>query len=341
MPKEIDHIFDQVHSFSQLRRSYYRASRSKGNRDAICQFALNLEENLLKMADELKDGTYTFGPYRSFYVKEPKLRLVESARFQDRVVHHSMHEVLERIYDPEFYEHSYACRTGRGHHAAMLKLRNWLKGNPDRWLLKCDIKKFFPSIDRKILFQIVSRRIVDVDFRACLERLIFSAPGENGIPIGNLTSQLFANVYLNDLDQHIKRQLRVRHYIRYMDDFVLLTETREEALRLKEDIANFLRERLKLELSPHKVMIGICNQGVGFLGFYLTPYQIRLRSSFFRKVKKNINKAQHLELKGCSTRHNKSPLHSALTSYAGHFRFCSNEASLQYFLLEKAQILNF
>lgn len=331
-------LFPQVYSFSRLRRSFYAAAKGKGDRDSVAKFGFALEKNLLDISFQLKEGTYSFGPYRSFYVNEPKRRLIESACFPDRVIHHSIHSLLETIYDPGFYEHNYACRSGRGHHAAMLKVRNWIKGAPHRYFLKCDIRRFFPSVDRGILLDILGRTIKDKAFMECLEKLVHTAPG-SGIPIGNLTSQLFANLYLNELDQFVKRRLRIRHYIRYMDDFVLFVDSSDEARRLRQVIEEFTTERLKLVLSPHKVMIGPCREGMAFVGFYVRPDSIRLRGSLLRKLKRRLVTAQHEELKGKSTRYNPSPLRSTICSYAGHIRFCSNQRYLQELLLDSSAFL--
>ncbi len=343
MARVYKNLFSRVYEFPQLRRSFYAASKGKGNRDSVTKFAINLEANLHQISKLLQSGEYPFGPYRAFYVMIPKKRLIESACFQDRVVHHAMHSILEQIYDPSFYEHSYACRSGRGHHAAMLKLHDWMKGAPHRYFLNCDIKKFFPSIDRRVLIQILNRRIKDEPFMACLERLIMTAPGAGmtetgttGIPIGNLTSQLFANIYLNELDQFVKRKMRIRHYIRYMDDLVLFVDTKEEALKARSVIEIFLRETLHLELSPQKVTIGPCREGVSFLGFYLKPNFIRLRGSLLRRMKKKILLSQQKQQKGLGTTGNPNPLLATIMSYAGHIRFCSNYKFLQEFLLEKS-----
>lgn len=334
MARTYDNLFANICSFPRLRRSYYSAAKGKGNRDSIARFSISLEENLHKMSQQLQSGEYPFGPYRSFYVTIPKKRLIESACFPDRVVHHSIHGVLETLYDPTFYEHSYACRSGRGHHAAMLKLHNWIKGNPNRYFLKCDIRKFFPSVDRSILLTILSRTIKDKPFMECLDKLIHTAPG-SGIPIGNLTSQLFANLYLNELDQFVKRTLRIRHYIRYMDDFVLVVNSSEEAKKYRDIIEKYLKEHLNLDLSPQKVMIGPCNEGIAFLGFFVKPNNIRLRSSCLRRMKARLKSAEREEKMGYKTRYTPSPLLATIRSYAGHIKYCSQQTYLQELLLDK------
>lgn len=277
------------------------------------------------MAHELREGRYEFGPYRAFLVKEPKTRLIESAWFRDRIVHHVIHETLEPIFDGVFLAQSFACRSGRGHHAAVLKLHQWIQGNPHRFILKCDVRKFFPSIDRDFLLAIIARTIKDEAFIACLEKLIRTAPGTKGIPIGNLTSQLFANIYLNELDQFIKRKLRIRHYMRYMDDFICLVNSASEAHEVRKSIKDFLDQSLKLELSPQKVIINPCTVGVSFLGYYLTPKQIRLRGSLLRRMRRKMGAS-----KQCSEK-----LKATIFSYLGHIKYCTSDRLMSEFMLEK------
>lgn len=341
MPKTFSNLFDEISDFKRLRRCFYKAAKSKFFRHSIIQFNHCLEENIFKISEELKDETYEFGNYRCFYVHEPKKRLIESACFRDRVVHHSVHQSLEPIFDNQFSNYSYACRTGRGHHRAALLMKKWVTDNPEKYFLKCDIRKFFPSIDRDILTKIISKTIVDEKLLRCLKKLIANAPN-SGIPIGNLTSQLFANIYLNELDQFVKRKLRVKKYIRYMDDFVMIANSIEEAEQLRNQVDLFLTETLKLTLSPQKVLIANCGGGVAFLGFYIKPNKMRLRGSFFRRMKKKLKKAriQAMVENSSSTtppRRHKGELHPYLTtvnSYLGHVKFCTNSLTLKNEILK-------
>lgn len=338
MPKTYSNLFDEISDFKKLRRCFYKASKSKFYRHSIVHFNHNLEENILSISQELRDETYQFGKYRCFYVHEPKKRLIESACFRDRVVHHSIHQTLEPIFDNQFYYYSYACRTGRGHHRAALLMKKWVTLNPDKVFLKCDIKKFFPSIDREILMKILSKTIADEKLLRCLRKLIFNAPN-TGIPIGNLTSQLFANIYLNELDQFIKRRLRIKKYIRYMDDFVLIADSYAEAQNLRTEIEKFLREKLNLVLSPQKVQISICGEGISFLGFIIKPNEMRLRGDFFRRMNKKLQKARYRALlekeseKYNSHRGIIHPYLMTLNSYLGHIKYCSNNKYLKKVIL--------
>ncbi|OYZ20332.1 MAG: hypothetical protein B7Y39_10945 [Bdellovibrio sp. 28-41-41] len=341
MPKTFDNIFDEISDFKRLRRCFYKASKSKFYRYSIIQFNHSLEENILKISEELKNETYEFGNYRCFYVHEPKKRLIESACFRDRVVHHSIHQTLEPIFDNQFSTYSYACRTGRGHHRAALLMKKWISDHPEKYFLKCDIKKFFPSIDRDILFKIISKTIIDERLLRCLKKLIANAPN-HGIPIGNLTSQLFANIYLNELDQFVKRKLKVKKYIRYMDDFIMLADSQNEAQILREKIEVFITESLNLTLSPQKVQIAKCRDGVSFLGFFIRPNEMRLRGAFFRRMKKKLKKARIQALLSDSKttespKRHRGELHPYLmtiNSYLGHVKFCTNSATLKREILK-------
>ena len=339
VPKTYSHLFDEISDFKKLRRCFYKAAKSKFYRHSIVHFNLNLEENIHSISKELRDETYQFGKYRCFYVHEPKKRLIESACFRDRVVHHSIHQTLEPIFDSQFYYYSYACRTGRGHHRAALLMKKWITLNPDKFFLKCDIRKFFPSIDREILLKILSKTITDEKLIRCLRKLIFNAPN-TGIPIGNLTSQLFANIYLNELDQFVKRTLRVKKYIRYMDDFVLIADSYVEARNLRIEIEKFLEEKLSLVLSPQKVQISTCREGISFLGFFIKPNEMRLRGDFFRRMNKKLQKARYRALleNGNDKINNahRGMLHHylmTLNSYLGHIKYCSNNNYLKKVIL--------
>lgn len=287
-------LFEPMVEFSTLRQAFYRAAKGKKDRLAILSFQADLEGNIFDIQERLRNETYPFGPYRSFYVTEPKRRLIESACFQDRVVHHAMHERLEPLFDAQFYEYSFACRTGRGTHSAMLALHSWMRQSKLPIFLKCDIRKYFTSVHRPKLMSILRRSIGDEKMMRLLERLILSAPGADGLPIGNLTSQLLANVYLNELDQFVKRKLRIKHYIRYMDDFVFLLEDKDVARALKETIKEFVSDELKLELSPEKVRIGQVLEGLPFVGYCLRPNEIRVRGAAMRRMRKKVRRAYRM-----------------------------------------------
>ena len=235
----IDGIWDAVISFENLLRAYRKARRGKRRRPGVAEFGLNLERELLALQRSLHERTYQPGEYRLFTIYERKPRMIAAAPFRDRVVHHAVMQVIEPPLDRMFISTSYACRKGKGVHAAVDRYQTWAQTY--RYVLKMDIQQYFHSIDHGLLKDKLRRRIGDASVLDLLDRIIESAPhgtadpdyfsGDDlltpldrrtGIPIGNLTSQFFANLYLDDFDQYIKQVLKVRPYLRYVDDMVML-----------------------------------------------------------------------------------------------------------------------
>lgn len=288
--RKFTNIFDSMTEFGHLKNAFYGACQGKKSRLTVMSFEVSLERNLLSLHQELRDGTYQFGPYRSFYVTEPKRRLIESACFRDRVVHHAICNKLNPIFFPKFYQYSFACLPGRGTHSAMLTLQKWINTSRRKYYLKCDIRKYFPSVRRDILFALLQKSLADERLLKLLEGLIHTAP-QTGIPIGNLTSQLFANIYLNELDQFVKRELREPYYVRYMDDFILLTDSAQASSELRKVIEDFVVSKLKLEMSPEKVRIGRVEEGLPFVGYCLRRNSVRVRGASLRRCRKKVFKA--------------------------------------------------
>jgi retron-type reverse transcriptase len=304
-------------NFPRLLRGYYRAARRKSDRDSVIAFHSRLEEEILTIRDELEEGTYQWGTYRTFWVTAPKLRKIESAPFRDRVVHQGIAEVIETLFDPTFYHHSYACRSGRGTHRAMKTVKKWAALRPDSSYLQMDVSRYFPSVNHDILFGMIERRIGDPRFLALLRSLLNSTPTPNGIPIGNLTSQIFANLYLDTLDQYVKRELKVKHYVRYMDDIVLLHNDRRQLQRWRSSIEQFASEKLRLTFHPHKVALAKVSGGVSFVGYRIFPSEIRLRSKSLRRFRKGLKEKISLSQKV-----------RRLLSYEGHLIHTDNHQSL-------------
>ena len=216
-------LFPQVHDFGHLYRAYRRALRGSGHTREALAFSFHLERELLQLVQELRTGQYQPAPYRYFHIYEPKKRLISVAPFRDRVVHHALVGVLEPIFDRCFIYDSYATRVGKGSHAALQRAQQFVRRY--RWFYKADIHQYFASIDHDLLLQRVAHKVKDAQVLALTERIIRNG-GEagRGLPIGNLTSQFFANVYLDPFDHWVKQELRVKGYLRYMDDFVLFAE---------------------------------------------------------------------------------------------------------------------
>lgn len=268
------------------------------------------------------------GEYIGFYIKDPKIRLIHKATVRDRVVHHIVSNELGPIFEPTFIAHSYSCRKNKGTHKGVLALQRMalkVSKNNSRtcWSVKCDVKKFFASVDHKILFGILSKRIKDVDFLNLLWKIIDSFYSDRtvdlnhkkGIPIGNLTSQYFSNIYLNELDQFIKHKLRVKFYVRYADDFIILSESREYLEKIILPIEQFIVEKLNLQLHPNKIIFGKLNSGIDFLGYIIFPYHILPRTKTKRRLLRKIRaKVKDFKLGKIS----EEKLNETIQSYLGY-----------------------
>jgi retron-type reverse transcriptase len=282
-------LFPRITSFESLLAAWRRARRAGRARREAVAFHYDLERNLLDLRDELASGTYVPGPYRSFLVAEPKERLVSAAPFRDRVVHHAVVGVLEPIFERRFIHDSYACRKGKGTHAAVDRAHRFARHHP--YFLAADVVRFFPSVDHEILLRTVShvvgcRRTLQL-LAAILEggkdvlRSQFPMtlfPGDDlfallrprGLPIGNLTSQFLANVFLDPLDHFVKEELRVRGYVRYADDLRVFAGSKEELHGVRREIERFLAKR-RLVLHERKTVVAPTAGGTPFLGFVLYP----------------------------------------------------------------------
>lgn len=273
----------------------------KGKRDKldVQMFERNLEDNLFELRHDLVEKRYTHGAYTAFYVRDPKVRLIHKAEVRDRVVHHALYRCLNPIFEPTFVADSYSARLEKGTHKGIDRLKIFTRKvgqtHGQCFILKCDIKKFFASIDHKILLQLFNRRIKDPDVLWLVKRIVdsfsseFGTPEEpKGAPIGNLTSQFFANIYMNEFDQFVKQKLKVKYFVRYTDDFVIVHQNREYLLALKEQVADFLKAELKLSLHPKKIHLRKYRQGIDFLGYVVLPKAQVLRTKTKRRILKRL-----------------------------------------------------
>ncbi len=239
MARTFKNLYPEITSFQNLLTAARKAQKGKRYREGTLGFNMDLERNLLRLSKELKDKTYRHGPYRDFIVRDSKKRLISAAPYRDRVVHHAVINVIEPLFDKGFIHDTYACRKGKGTHKALMRFRQFLQGH--KYVLKCDIRKYFQSIDHDMLLEKLSRKIVDRDTMWLLSEIIGSRsfndvppfmyyPGDGlftqqerkrGIPVGNLTSQFFANLYLDGFDHRVKEKLRAGPYVRYVDDFCM------------------------------------------------------------------------------------------------------------------------
>jgi retron-type reverse transcriptase len=303
--KTYNHLFHHIISFDNLLLAARKAQKSKRFKPATALFNLNLEKELLRLQRQLIEKRYNHGTYCDFIIYDPKMRLISAAPYRDRVVHHALCNVIEPLFDRSFIHDTYACRKGKGTHVAVDRYTVFARKN--RYVLKCDIKKYFPSIDQDILLQIIRRKIKCADTLWLIEQIIRSRndsgaiqyfPEDDlftpfqrvrGLAIGNLTSQFFANVYLDGFDHFVKETLRCRYYIRYVDDFVLFNDSKSRLNELKAQMIGYLNT-LRLRLHPRKCRVYRVDEGVSFLGYRMYPNHRLLKKQnvlhFRRKLKK-------------------------------------------------------
>lgn len=282
--------FSQVTAFPNLVRAWKLASRGKRDRLPVARFGAEMDERLVEIKQALETGTWRPGVHRQFFVYDPKFRKIAAPPFADRVVHHAICQVIEPLFERRFIFDSYACRVNKGAHVAIRRLQKFLRKKRAIYALKCDISQFFASIDHDVLRRIIGQTIHDPKLLQVLDRII--AGYSPGIPIGNLTSQLFANIYLDQFDHFIKEELRIKYYLRYMDDFVILGESKAELTKTLSAIRIFLTDKLKLSLHPRKVRLFPTWLGVDFVGYVVFTDHILLRPKNIRRFIKKLHKQQ-------------------------------------------------
>jgi len=347
-----------IFSFGNIYRCYLNCRKNKRNTINALKFEINADKNILRLEKELKHKTYR--PSRSilFATRKPKLREIFAADFRDRVVHHILVDYLERIWEKVFIYDSYACRKEKGTHKAVMRLQSFLRkvsrnGKRKAYYLQLDVKDFFTAIDKNILFGLIKRKVSDKDilwlteksiFWDCtqsfvlrdrknimkkipLNKSIFGKENKRGLPIGNLTSQFFANVYLNELDQFAKHALKVKYYIRYVDDLVLLSETKEELMRWIGEIERFLRNSLRLKLHPRRRKLLPVSNGIDFLGYVTRQNYILVRRRVINNMK---SKLKHFERTlgrkglGKDASNLSEGLRDSVQSYLGHMKWANS-----------------
>ena len=326
--KRLRHIYNDIISIENLLVSWQQFLRGKRRRKDVIRFFLKLGDNIILLHKNLKDKTYKHGGYYAFKINDPKPRDIHKASVRDRLVHHAACRVLYPYFDKKFIYDSYSCRIKKGTHKAINRFlyfgRRVSKNNTKTcWILKCDIKKFFASIDHKILKDILTKYIGDKDILWLLSQIIdsFNTKGKNktGLPLGNLTSQLLVNIYLNELDCFIKRKLRIKYYIRYADDFVIFSENKIWLENQIEPIGRFLWNELKLELHKNKVFIKTLSSGIDFLGYVNFFTHRILRTATKRRMINKINKKSD-DLKLCLI--SKESFNQSMQSCLGILKHC-------------------
>lgn len=285
-------------SFNNLYLAWKEFRRGKQERPDVIQFERNLEDELFLLQAELEDDSYMHGPYSKFYIRDPKFRIVHKATARDRVVHQALFDALYPYFDKKFFFDSYSSRDNKGTHRAVVRVRRFVarqsaNSRTPVFVLHADIDDFFASIDQDILLSLLTRYLYNGNYLNLCEKIIKSfqtLPGR-GLPLGNLTSQLFTNIYLHELDHFIKQTLHVKYYIRYNDDLFVVFGDKNYLKKLSSSIATFLAEKLHLSLPEEKIKIKNLRQGVDVLGAVLFPYgaipRKRNRQAILQTIEKN------------------------------------------------------
>ena len=275
MRTHFSHTYEDIIAVDNLLGAWKEFLKGKRGKQDVQEFEYRLSDNILALHTELKNKTYIHGGYYAFNISDPKPRSIHKASVRDRLLHHALYRQLYPFFDRTFIADSYSCRLGKGTHRAMNRFRTFARQvskNDTRtcWVLKCDVRKFFASVNQTTLIDILRSYISDENILWLLGKVIGSfsstAPGK-GLPLGNLTSQLLVNIYMNEFDQFVKHTLKVKYYIRYADDFVFLSENKNELEDLLPLVDAFLSRKLQLTLHPDKVFIKTLSSGVDFLGW--------------------------------------------------------------------------
>ncbi len=293
-------MYDNIISFQNIHEAWCEFVSGKKKKMDVAEFQLRLSFNLYSLHDDLRLRTYRHGPYEAFAVNDPKPRSIHKAHVRDRLLHHAVYRVLYPYFDRKFIYDSYSCRNYKGTHRAVDRFGYFAKKvsmNHRRtcWVLKCDVKKFFASVDHSILMALVKRHISDPDIILLIQNIIgsfCSTEMGKGLPLGNLTSQLLVNVYMNEFDQFIKHRLKLKYYIRYADDFVIMHHDLRILQEILPKVREFLGEHLGLTLHPDKVYIKTFASGVDFLGWVNFPTHRVLRTTTKRRMFKRLERSE-------------------------------------------------
>jgi retron-type reverse transcriptase len=291
--------FEAVYSIENLYTAWYKVALGKSSKPSILNFYRNLDKNLSSIAQDLKNSCYKPGSFNRFIVKEPKERLISAAPVRDRVVHHAILNYYEPVFDRHLIYDSYACRIGKGTHKAVLRSFHFAKSS--KYFLKMDIRKYFDSIDHTILKSLLTKLILDKAIINLFNTIIDSGNNfeKKGIPIGNLTSQFFANYYLSEFDHYCKEQLHANRYIRYMDDILIFSESKDELKHFYNKTVQYAYEKLIIKLKP--MVLGMVSDGVPFLGFLVKSSGIYLQNKTKKRYKKRMAEIEHKRKEGIVT----------------------------------------
>ena len=332
--KTFKNLYPSIYEWKNLVLAAKNAQKGKRYRSYVTRFNLQLESELLSLQSQLKDKTYQPGSYWSFMIYDPKERMISAAPYRDRVIHHALCNITAPIFERTFIYDSYANRMGKGMHAGILRYQQYAQKYP--YVLKCDIRKFFPSIDHEIMKKEIRWKIACKDTLWLIDRIIDNSniqephfayfqgddlftPHERrrGLPIGNLTSQWWGNVYLNRFDHFVKEELQVPGYIRYVDDFVCFAPDKSRLHEIRHQVAEYLAG-LRLLLHPDKTQIYKVSAGIPFLGFQVFPHYRTVQKTRVKRYRRFLRKKLTMRKNGDLA---PDALETGLNSWLGHIRF--------------------
>ena len=327
-------MFDKVISLENLFDAWTEFKKDKNNKKDVAEFEIGLEDHVFELHDDLKNGIYKHGAYFSFFVNDPKRRHIHKAPVRDRLLHHAVHRIIEPPWNKAFIFDSWSSRITKGTHAAVRRLQDLalrLSHNYTRtlWVLKLDVKKFFDSVDHEILLNILARKTSDKRLMDLLREIIESF--HPGLPLGSLTSQLFANIYLNELDQFIKNGLGIKGYVRYTDDFVLLGKKKEALIDCLEKIQTFLHHQLHLTIHPKKLILKTYASGIDYLGYVCFPCHRIVRTKTKRRMLKRVNEKNFASYNGILSHCRSYALRKALVENARRNSISQNSSCLIHY----------
>ena len=316
-------LWQQIARPGPLRAAFRRAFRGNRRNPEACRFHLELEPNVLALCDDLEHRRYAPDPYRFFHIRQPKRRLISVASFRDRVVHHALVAALEPLFEPRFIRHSYACRRGKGTHRALGQARRWARAFS--YYLKTDVDDYFACIDHRVLLDLLAAAVTDGRVLWLCERVVANArlptvpPGQRrGLPIGNLTSQFWANVYLDPLDHFLRDDLHRGACLRYMDDVLVFDHDKARLWEVLSEARSFARHRLKLRFKDTVTRVAPVVDGISFLGMRVHRGMIRLDGSSAARLARSVRKVEALHRRGIISPEECAQRLTSLAAHADH-----------------------
>jgi RNA-directed DNA polymerase len=350
--KTYKNIYKNICSLNNLKLAFKKSRKGKSSKPYVKLFEANLKQELNNLKQELELLKYRPKPLKRFIINDPKTRTIHASAFRDRVVYHALVNILEPIYEKIFIYDNFANRKNQGTHKAVIRFENFkrkisknyqlvknaynnnlIKG----YCLKADIKHYFKTVDHEILLEIIKRKIKDKKVVCLIKQILNNFDNKiQGMPLGNLTSQFFANIYLNELDYFVKHKLKIKYYLRYVDDFAILHNSKQQLKLWKEQISIYLKEKLRLELHKDKSKIIPLRNGINLLGYEIFGHYRLLRKRNLRFFKRKFNKNLELFEQGILSYED---FIEGLQGWFGYARW-ANTYNLRKNIIQKVNYLN-